>query len=470
MCRAVFSLSFLTVLCFGEPVSAREPDQVSFSRDIAPLLLGRCAGCHGDKVIEGGFRLHTYEFLLRSGDSGESPIVAGDVNSSEMFLRIVEQDEGLRMPQEDDPLTETEIKRFRLWIEQGAKFDGIDPKMPFASQLVARTHPPAPETYRLAIPIMSLQFSPDGNQIAVGGYHEVTIWESATGEPVRRIGGMPQRIQDLIWKENLIIVGGGTPGEYGEVLVVDSRGQSNTKSLTTFSDIVLGVDLDSTATRVAACSANRSTKLIQVENAKLLWEKNFHSSWVTGVAFSADDQFIVTTSLDETCKVLNAKTSELFTIFNGHRQQLGDFPGRFKVNDVTLNSANKLFVTGGEGKALRVWDPVKAKSENGTAADMEDRFYRKAHTQYVVHGFQQPVHRIATTTKYIVAAGADRIVKLFDAEQLNPIRALKGHTDWIFSLATSADGAFVAAGSYDGQVIVWDLETGVTISSFTAAP
>ena len=454
-------LSFSACLC---------ADEISFTREIAPLLLKRCAGCHGAKIAEGAFRLDTFELLMEAGDSGEATVVAGEAESSEVYRRIIETDEDLRMPQEDDALAQVEIDAIRLWIQQGAHFDGSDRSAPLKSQLAARRHPAAPEIYRMPLPVMSISFSPDGHQLAVGGYHELLIWDLADGTLLHRIGNLPQRIQSILWLDDSFLIAGGTPGEYGEVAFIATENDWIRKVLVVFSDIALDAVVDSRQLQVAACSADRSTQLVEIETAQLLWNKTLHSSWVTGVAFSGDDRFIVTTSLDETVKIIESENGELFTTFNGHRQQMGDFSGRFKIYDVGFHSASGRFMTAGEGRAIRVWDPLQAKAENGTAADMEERFYEKAHTKYVVHDFHKPVHKLVTSDTLIVVAGGDGMVKAFDADNHKPIRQFAGHEDAIYSLAVSQDGQSVAAGAHDGRVLVWNVESAKPPTVFLAVP
>ena len=38
---------------------------VSFVRDIAPVLVKQCQGCHGPKKVKGGYRVDTFEHLLK---------------------------------------------------------------------------------------------------------------------------------------------------------------------------------------------------------------------------------------------------------------------------------------------------------------------------------------------------------------------------------------------------------------------
>ena len=71
---------------------------------------------------EGGFRLDDRESALGEADSGEHPIVPGDLDSSELYQRLISDDPDMRMPPEDTnkTLTEEEIAKIGQWIRRGA--------------------------------------------------------------------------------------------------------------------------------------------------------------------------------------------------------------------------------------------------------------------------------------------------------------------------------------------------------------
>ena len=220
MTRAIDMLTNPATHAAG-PASAK----VAFLRDVAPILLRRCSGCHGSRVSRGGYKLHDFSSLMRTGESGELPVVAGKPEASELYRRLLEKDPDVRMPREDDALSATEIGRIRNWIAAGARFDGTDPKIPLRAQLAPRIHPVAPKAYPLAVPIFALAFSPDGKRLAVGRYHEVTVWNPLNGQLLQRLQRRPQRIHSLDWTSEgaEVLVGGGTPGEYGELALVSAR-------------------------------------------------------------------------------------------------------------------------------------------------------------------------------------------------------------------------------------------------------
>ncbi len=116
---AVVSFLLLAVA----PPACAEPT-VDYDRQIRPLLADNCYACHGpdENHREGGFRLDQKDSAIAEADSGTPPIVPGDAESSEIYLRMVIDDEDLRMPPADSgkQLSEEQIELIRRWIDQGA--------------------------------------------------------------------------------------------------------------------------------------------------------------------------------------------------------------------------------------------------------------------------------------------------------------------------------------------------------------
>src|SRR5258708_38257751 len=79
--------------------------EVSFVKDIAPIVLKRCTGCHGERTNLGGYRAHTFQSLMKAGLSGNAPIVAGKPAESRLFQLISAKSAFVRMPKNDDPLS-----------------------------------------------------------------------------------------------------------------------------------------------------------------------------------------------------------------------------------------------------------------------------------------------------------------------------------------------------------------------------
>ena len=122
--RRVATGLLLTMICTR---AWGDDGAVSFRTSIAPILLDNCLACHGPKKAEGGYRVDTYDELLKAGDSGELPITTASDQTSELLRRITCDDESERMPPESEPLTPEQIELVRKWITAGGKFDGENP-------------------------------------------------------------------------------------------------------------------------------------------------------------------------------------------------------------------------------------------------------------------------------------------------------------------------------------------------------
>ena len=109
-------------LAQSAPTSAA-PAQISFTRDVKPILARRCFACHGPETNEGGLRLDDPQSAVGELDSGLHAVVPGRPEESELLARVMETDEGLRMPLEGEPLTEKEIETFKAWIAGGANWE-----------------------------------------------------------------------------------------------------------------------------------------------------------------------------------------------------------------------------------------------------------------------------------------------------------------------------------------------------------
>lgn len=97
-------------------------ETVSFGLHVAPILVENCARCHMVNNPQGNFYQATFESFLRGGNSG-SPIEPGDSGASIIYLRLAAGE----MPP-TGKLPQASIDLIKTWIDEGAKFDGLDVK------------------------------------------------------------------------------------------------------------------------------------------------------------------------------------------------------------------------------------------------------------------------------------------------------------------------------------------------------
>jgi WD40 repeat protein len=421
------------------------PGEVSFTKDIAPILAKKCVTCHGPEKAKGSYQLHNLETLLKPGASKAASVAPGQPTKSELFRLLVTTDADDRMPQKDDPLPKAQIALVEKWIQQGAKFDGPDAKAHLASLIPRVPHPNPPTSYAQPVPIAALAFSPDGKQLAASGYHEITLWEPTTGKLLRRVKNLPQRIQALAWHPagQWLAVGGGTPGQSGEIALVDTAKGEVAKVLGTTIDTVMTLAFDAKGERLAAGGADNAIRLFAIPEGKELKLLQQHADWVLGLAFSPDGQHLASASRDRTARVFSLATGDLEASYLGHEAH---------VSSVAFTEDGKTVYSCGRDKDVHYWAAKDAK-KGGKISGAEGELFRM-----LLAGDQ------------VFSCGADAQVRQHKLDDRSLVRALTGHSDRVYALAAHAPGKRLASGAHNGEVRVWNWEDGKTVASFMVAP
>lgn len=119
---------FLYVIAVSVTASlASGGSAISFNRDIRPILADKCFACHGPDA-EG--RQADLRLDQSGGPDGAYAfaIQPGSVEESELWHRIISDDEDEQMPPPDShktPLSEHERQLFKQWIEAGANYESF---------------------------------------------------------------------------------------------------------------------------------------------------------------------------------------------------------------------------------------------------------------------------------------------------------------------------------------------------------
>src|SRR5262245_45212659 len=123
-------LMVMMAIAIGSAIPARAgngPGAVDFNRDIRPILSESCYQGHGPDRTKrkADLRLDLRAGLFRSAE-GTTVVVPGKPDESELFLRVTDEDDEVRMPppKAGKRLTPGQVERIRRWIEEGAVWKG----------------------------------------------------------------------------------------------------------------------------------------------------------------------------------------------------------------------------------------------------------------------------------------------------------------------------------------------------------
>ncbi|MEO6784857.1 MAG: DUF1549 domain-containing protein, partial [Chthoniobacteraceae bacterium] len=115
-----FSVCSAVVLATGATAA-----ELTFERDVRPILKKNCFQCHGEgEKLKGGVDLRLRRFMLGKTKDGDPVLVPGDAATSEI-IQVLRHGE---MPEKGKPLTAAQVGIIEQWVAQGAKTARAEPE------------------------------------------------------------------------------------------------------------------------------------------------------------------------------------------------------------------------------------------------------------------------------------------------------------------------------------------------------
>jgi mono/diheme cytochrome c family protein len=420
---------------------------VSFAKEIAPILVQRCVACHGASKPKGGLNLSSFDALSK-GINNDPIFVPGKPEES-MLVECLLPDASLRMPYKEDALPREQVDLIARWVREGAVFDGSAP----SAQLVTIIPKPtnlnvAPPIYPAPIAVTALAFSPDGTQLATAGYHEVLLWETATGKLIKRLQNLPERTYAIRFSANgwWIATASGTPAQSGVVRLWDARSGEVIRDLIETDDSIFALAFSPNSRLLAAGGCDRTIRMWDLASGKLAKSIEDHADWVMDLDFSPDGTKLVSGSRDKTSKVFDVAKGESLVTFPEHQDA---------VYAVAFARDGKTVATAGGDKVIKIWDPANDGKKVRDIGGHGNAIFK---LQFAPDGSQ------------LLTCSADKTAREFNPANGQQTRALQGHNDWIYVASFSGDAKFIATGSWDGEVRIWNAADGALVKNFIAIP
>jgi len=122
------TLIILSTIIATSLLQAESGSKISFNKDIRPIFINKCTKCHGGAKTDGDLSLIYRSEVLGKGKSGETIIVPGKPEESELYRRITTNDLDDKMPLQqgehaEEPLSKEQCDTIKRWIEQGAEWE-----------------------------------------------------------------------------------------------------------------------------------------------------------------------------------------------------------------------------------------------------------------------------------------------------------------------------------------------------------
>jgi WD40 repeat protein/mono/diheme cytochrome c family protein len=476
----VLSLTLDGNLVAAEPAGDKgaEPKSVSYYRDIRPIFVQNCQGCHQPAKASGGYVMTSHAALLKKGDSEEAGIVPGKPHESLVVTQITSLNgEPPAMPRGKDPLPEHQVKLIKKWIEQGAKDD-----TPPSARMVPidAEHPP---TYSLPPVITALDYSRDGTLLAVSGYHEVLLHKADGSGLLARLVGASERIQSLAFSPDgmSLAVTGGNPGRFGEVQIWNVVKRKLELSVPITYDTVYGISWSPDGSKIAFGCADNTLRAIDAKTGKQVLYQGVHSDWVLGTVFSADATHLVSISRDRSMKLTEVATQRFIDnitsitpgALKGGLLMVARRPQKekkmAKVPPDTPGAPPKVYdelLIGGSDGVPRLYKMHReTKRVIGDDAN-KVRTYEALPGRIYAGCFNADGSLLAVGSS-LNGRGEVRVYQVSDGKRVSTFENQHGA---VYAVSYHPDGKQVASAGFDGVVRLSDPQTGKLIKDFLPIP
>jgi hypothetical protein len=440
--------------------------EVTFAEHIEPLFRARCMRCHNDDNQRGGLSLANIASALDGGSSG--PVIEPGAPDGSRLLRLVSGEEEPMMPPSGEPLSDEDLEMIRKWIALGAPADADSKVMTreevdmggedaFIAAAMDAGPPPMPETElpapavspRDGIPARALAASPRAPLLAVAGDQQVLLYHL---EGFELLGALPfpeGEVFSLGFSLNgrFIVAAGGLPGYSGVVALYDVRSGERTGLYAEAFDVITAVDISPDHRMLAVGGTSNRVAVYSTATGNRLFDLEGHSDWINAVKYSPDGELLATADRAGGLRLWQAANGRPVEELNGH-------DGAIHGLSYTLNSA--YLASAGEDGSVQIWDTWEYR---------RIRNMGNAHPGGVLSASYSQDGRLVTT-------GVDGEVKCWNpnGELLHTYAPLP---DWGYQALFAGEDQLVLAGSWHGEIIVYDAESGdarTTLSTAIVGP
>lgn len=431
-------LGFIFILIFVPPaISEDSQTEIDFEKQVLPILQNRCFSCHSAPKTDadGNITKPKGDVQLDSVKSIEESrhgevIIAGEPDDSILYLRITlpEGETGIMPPSEEgDPLTKQQTDLIRRWIKDGANYGNWKGNQLHRkpSRSDSNSHQPT-----VMPPITSLVFSPDGKSVVACSQAGLQVYDWPALNLQKIIKVQANNIHDLAFSPDgdQLAVGGGNPATEGIIEIFSWPEGKSLRVLKKHHDSVTAVAWRD-ALSLASASLDRRVILWDLRTGTPFQDLKGHSKGVSSLCFLNDKEILVSTGIDQSVRVWDLTSGELIRSMNNHT---------LPVHDLALRpgeAALPVIVSVGDDRTVRFWQPTIGRMV---------KFARLKVAPLDVVWLNDGSKVVASC-----ADGAIRIIDPDLVEVTNEIPALNG---WAYSLTVHPTDGSIIIGGQNGQI------------------
>ncbi len=410
---------------------------------VAPVLKKYCVSCHNAEDRDGELSLATFADMLKGGKRGVV-LMPGDSKNSRL-IRVLTGLSRPKMPPRRSPAPPAEaIALLASWIDDGAT--GPKGAEPIQTTLSTPELPPAKGVNKA---ITSMDWAPNGKQIALARFKEIELRDAKTLKLVRKLSDHPGKINAIEYlSETLLLVASGVTGLYGEATIWNVDKGTVVRRFRGHRDTLYSATMRSQSDSIATPGYDKQIILWDVKTGKEIRTLHGHNGAVYDLAFSPDGTLLASAGADDTVKIWQVSTGKrLDTLGQPLKEQYA----------VTFTPDGRRVLAGGVDNRIRAWRIISKKRPRINPI-LYSRFAHEAAIAQI---------EISKDGQTLVTVGEDRTIKLWNAKSLTQRYLYERQPDVTPAIALSPDAKLLAVGRMNGSLKVYPVEKGKAIDNGT---
>jgi len=223
-------------------------------------------------------------------------------------------------------------------------------------------------------------------------------------------------------------------------------------------DSVQDVCLDKEGKLLASCSADMSVKLWDFSTYECLKTLHGHDHNVSSVAFLPTCDYVVSSSRDKTIKMWEVSTGFCVRTYTGHSQW---------VRMVRVSLCGGLLASCSNDQTVRVWQA----GGKDCKSELREHEHVVECVAWAPEAATQAINEAATQSMegdnkkssshvgpFLASGSRDKSIKVWDVGTGQCLFTLLGHDNWVRGISWHPGGKYLLTASDDKSLRVWDIQ------------
>jgi len=230
------------------------------------------------------------------------------------------------------------------------------------------------------------------------------------------------------------------------------------RTLKGHTDSVQDVTLDKDGKMLASCSADMSIKLWDFNTFECVKTMHGHDHNVSSVSFLPTGDYIFSSSRDKTIKMWEVQTGFCVRTYTGHREW---------VRMVRVSLDGNLLASCSNDQTVRVW----VAGGKDVKMEMRDHDHVVECVAWAPEAATQAINEAAREASggdnknsgsypgpFLASGSRDKTIRVWDVSSGQCLFSLQGHDNWVRGITWHPGGKYLLSASDDKTLRVWDIQ------------